>query len=59
MRRRLAFLSAVGFISAFSAAACGVEEQVQQRAEEEVQQQVEEEMQNLQKRVEEKVGKGQ
>ena len=51
MRRRFAFLSAVGFISAFSVAACGVEEQVQQR--------VEEEMQNLQKRVEEKVGKGQ
>jgi hypothetical protein len=52
-------LSIVGFISVFSAAACGVEEQVQQRVEEEVQQQVEEEMQNLQKRVEEKVGKGQ
>ena len=55
MRRRLAFLSAVGFVSAFSVAACGVEEQVQQRVEEEVQQQIEEEVQEGQQWVEEQI----
>ena len=73
MRRRFATLSAAAFASIFGTAACGAEEQIQQRVEEEVQQgrtqiegrvqdaqkQVDEQVQDVQKQVEEKPGEGQ
>ncbi len=58
VRRRFAILSAAAFASAFGTAACGVEEQIQQRVEEQVQQRVEEEVQEGQQRVEEEVQQG-
>ena len=73
MRRRFAILSAAAFVSAFGTAACGAEEQIQQRVEEEVQQrrtqiegrvqdaqkQVEGQVQDVQKQAEGKAGEGQ